>query len=444
MQDSGIPAKFPIPWANGAGSGFIRAVPQASQIGAQNGAASLTDGFPPNCFIPIAGGGSWPWGQDFNGILNLITKWQQWNQAGAPITYDAAFQAAIGGYPKGAHVGSATIPGVLWQSSTDNNTTNPDTGGAGWSVITLVDPNTAGLIITGSSASGAGIRLIGNGATTPNKSIRAVSGTLQIINSAYTAAILSLDDAGNLSSLRNVAIAGDYTGVNATLGGSVAASGNVSAGNVVTAGNALQAGNSMSPTASNGHEWVFYDSAGDHIQQFRSTWYDRWEGATGIRRWAAPSGYIMTLDGSGNLTVGGAFNAGGNVVANGGRLRAGFGAINSGDPNAATLLGDFTNGLGGPATNDGWYRRPDGIIEQWVGLAAPAGGGLATTTYNVFVGFPNAFVGAICSFLGNSPPGAGNPGSIAVEPINNSQFQITTNFAPAQPTVGIVVHCVGY
>lgn len=49
------------------------------------------------------------------------------------------------------------------------------------------------------SASGANIKLIGDGATTPAKSIRAHSGSLQFINNAYSNAIMSLSDAGNLS-----------------------------------------------------------------------------------------------------------------------------------------------------------------------------------------------------------------------------------------------------
>jgi hypothetical protein len=132
MQNSGIPTKFPIPFANGAGSGQIRVIPEASQIGVQNGAASLTDGFPPNCFIPIAAGGSWPFGQDFNGLLKQATQWLQWTQAGGPIAYDATFQAAIGGYPQGSIIASATTANLWWLSTTDNNTTNPDSGGAGW------------------------------------------------------------------------------------------------------------------------------------------------------------------------------------------------------------------------------------------------------------------------------------------------------------------------
>lgn len=132
MQASNIPAKFQIPFANAAGAGYIRTVPVPSQIGITNGAASFTDGFPPNCFIPPAAGGSWPFGQDFNGLQNVITAWLQWEQAGGAITYDSTFQSEIGGYPNGAIVQSAVTSGLLWRSTADNNTTNPDTGGAGW------------------------------------------------------------------------------------------------------------------------------------------------------------------------------------------------------------------------------------------------------------------------------------------------------------------------
>lgn len=131
MQDSQIPTKFPVPFANAAGSSYIRTIPQASQISIQNGAASLTDGFPPNTFIPPNAGGTGPFGQDINGILKQITQWLQWAQAGAPISYDATFQSAIGGYPKGTVIASATFSNY-WLSLVDNNMSNPDTGGAGW------------------------------------------------------------------------------------------------------------------------------------------------------------------------------------------------------------------------------------------------------------------------------------------------------------------------
>ena len=136
MDASSIPTKFPIPFANSSGAGYIRQVPTASQIGIQNGAASLTDGFPPLNFLATGSGGVPPFGQDHNGILNQATAWLRWMQAGGGIIpYDATFQTAISGYPNGALVASTTTAGLVWRSTADNNTTDPDTGGAGWAAF---------------------------------------------------------------------------------------------------------------------------------------------------------------------------------------------------------------------------------------------------------------------------------------------------------------------
>ncbi|MDE2105793.1 MAG: hypothetical protein KGL39_51690 [Patescibacteria group bacterium] len=132
MKASDIPSKFSIPFGNGAGGSYIRAVPTASQIGVNDGLASLTDGFPPLNFQPIASGGVPPFGQDMNGILNQSTAWTRWQNAGATVPYDSAFQTLIGGYPEGAVVASTTTLGLFWYCTADDNLTNPDTGGANW------------------------------------------------------------------------------------------------------------------------------------------------------------------------------------------------------------------------------------------------------------------------------------------------------------------------
>lgn len=131
-SQSGIPPKFPVPWGNTAGSAYIRSIPLTSQIGTVNCAASLPDGFPPLTFVPSAAGGCPPFGQDFNGILKQITQWSQWQQMGASVPYDSGFSASIGGYPKGVLLSNASIPTCYWSSTVDNNTSDPDTGGANW------------------------------------------------------------------------------------------------------------------------------------------------------------------------------------------------------------------------------------------------------------------------------------------------------------------------
>jgi hypothetical protein len=132
MLQSQVPPKFPIPWGNSAGSAYIRSIPSSSQIGVQNGAASLTDGFPPLTFIDETAGGVPPFGADFNGILKQVSQWCQWQSAGGPVFYDGTFSANIGGYPNGAMLQSSVVPGFIWLSIVDSNTTDPDTGGANW------------------------------------------------------------------------------------------------------------------------------------------------------------------------------------------------------------------------------------------------------------------------------------------------------------------------
>lgn len=131
MKAVDIPAKFPIPWGNSAGGSYIRTIPTASQIGITDGRASLTDGWVPLNFTDIAVGGVPPSGKDDNGIKNQITANIRWQSAGMHPVYDSTFSTAIGGYPIGAILQSADLAG-FWISTADDNTTNPDTGGAGW------------------------------------------------------------------------------------------------------------------------------------------------------------------------------------------------------------------------------------------------------------------------------------------------------------------------
>lgn len=134
MQESDLPPRFTYPFANAAGVGYIDVVPVTSQIGITDGAASFHDGFPPDCFLPTVSGGVPPFGQDFNGILNVITKWIWFLQAGQSVVYNASFQTTIGGYPAGA-VLRKLDNSAFFVSLVDNNTSNPETGGANWGVV---------------------------------------------------------------------------------------------------------------------------------------------------------------------------------------------------------------------------------------------------------------------------------------------------------------------
>lgn len=132
MQSSDIPAKFPIPFGEDAGGGYIRTIPTASQIGINDGFASLADGFPPLNATPKAGGGIPPFIQDMNGILHQVTQWSRWQAAGGGIYFDPAFAASIGGYPAKAVLASATTPGRFWQNQVEGNLADPDVSPSGW------------------------------------------------------------------------------------------------------------------------------------------------------------------------------------------------------------------------------------------------------------------------------------------------------------------------
>ena len=129
MQLSSVPYKFQYVWGQNATSGFVTDPIPATTT---SPAASQSLGFPPATSIPIAAGGTPPNIDDFNGAYFYTTSWLQWLQAGGPVQYDATLQTNIGGYPKGAIVQSVANFGYQWLSEIDNNTSDPDTGGANW------------------------------------------------------------------------------------------------------------------------------------------------------------------------------------------------------------------------------------------------------------------------------------------------------------------------
>lgn len=198
MDSTNTPARIQLPFANG---GAKNTIPVPSQIGVTPGAASYTDGFPPATRTPISAGGIPPFGVDMNGILNAITAIDRWLSAGGMFKYDAAFATAVGGYPKGARLVNAAGTGI-WLNMTENNTTDPDAGGAGWfnpfgnagGIIPLnttqtLTPYHAGVLIGITAAS---ITL-----TLPARSLLADGSTFKFVNSAGPSAATIAPPAGD-------------------------------------------------------------------------------------------------------------------------------------------------------------------------------------------------------------------------------------------------------
>lgn len=135
----GVPVPTPItePFGSAAGVGFINnPIPVPSQIGIVAGAASFTDGFPPQNFVPTEDGGTPPSGADFNGLLYMITAYCAMLQAGQYVAYDADTSTAITGYAEGAVLMSVADPLAYWTAAAGGQTVDPDselpTGSTGW------------------------------------------------------------------------------------------------------------------------------------------------------------------------------------------------------------------------------------------------------------------------------------------------------------------------
>lgn len=125
------PPLMPLPFrgVNGPNAGLITTIPTASVPNA----ASLEDGFPISTMTPEGVGGVPPRGADMNGILNWITTFQAWVNAGGRFPFDATFAAAVGGYPLGAVVQlNAGLTDVI--STVADNMTDPNASMTGWAV----------------------------------------------------------------------------------------------------------------------------------------------------------------------------------------------------------------------------------------------------------------------------------------------------------------------
>lgn len=108
---------------------YIRAIPQTTTT---LGAASFNLGFPAATMTDVEDGGTPPSGADMNGILAAVSGYCAAIQAGEFIGYDAATSTALGGYPLGAVLQQASNPFAFWINAVAANTSDPDTGGAGW------------------------------------------------------------------------------------------------------------------------------------------------------------------------------------------------------------------------------------------------------------------------------------------------------------------------
>lgn len=130
MKLTDIPALIQRAWANAGGKNTI------PNSGGSPGQATWDTGFPPLTMTPLAAGGIPPSGLDMNGGLFALSAVLRWISGGGGMLYDAAYVAQVGGYPKGAKLLNNAGTGYFI-NQTDDNSTDPNAGGANWTLATF-------------------------------------------------------------------------------------------------------------------------------------------------------------------------------------------------------------------------------------------------------------------------------------------------------------------
>ena len=415
MQSSNIPAKIPLPFAYAAGPSYKNTIPTASQIGITNGRASLTDGFPPLTFTALSAGGVPPFGADFNGILNEVTAIQQWQNAGGMFYYDSVFSTAVGGYPAGAVLQSTSKNG-LWISNTENNTTDPDAGGAGWisfawegaQPITVTTTN-----VTLTQLQSAYPVIVVSGAKTAARSLifPNIVGEWIVQNNTTGAFTLTAKTAAGtgvtLTQGESTFIYGDGTNIYFADSAKVA-SFNGRVGTVTL--NATDVTNALGYTPAN---VTTVGNKKGSIALYSSTTLTAAQ-AGNLIEISGTSGYTTTLPGAAGIG-GSSFtifnlssavqtvNGGGSVIWWSGNatstitLQPGIGIeIISDNGNWSAITPQFPASLG---INNGWIKFPNGMIMQWAyGPYVDTGDTVVQVDFPIT--FPNVCVSMFVSTIG--------------------------------------------
>lgn len=429
-----VPAKFPVAFASAAPAGGIRQIPTTP--GSVPGAAALTTGFPPLTFIQPSVGGIPPDGRDVNGILNRLSLWDQWTQAGGPVLYDSSFATSIGGYPRGALVSS--LSGHAWyENLVDGNVIDPNVNSANWRVafspwsaqawqafgsanaqsITLSPAATSLAQLTGIpihfysqglSTGPVTLNVNALGDVTVGQSNNAALGAgALVLGGVYT---VVYNGAGFLlispsSVFTDINIAGvTVSGVNNfTFGANIALLGNGG----TTPNKYIRATNGAFEIMSSAYTVAIArltDSGNFTIPGTLAA------NNVNVGTNVSVSGNVNvtgTINSGGKISTSNAITAGANIDANtylsavtnvfaggniestGGRLLAALGAFGSGNSNAATILADFSTS----ALNPGFIRFPSGLIIQW-GTQVLGGNGNTLTSFPF--AFPTACVSVLC------------------------------------------------
>ncbi|WP_320910213.1 hypothetical protein [Citrobacter farmeri] len=129
MNRTDAPAKQSKPFGiNGQREPILPTTPSGDNT------ASYESGFPAITMTLKSAGGLPPKGQDMNQILYELSALGRWSSTGSLNSYDSVFSTAIGGYPSGSILLSDDALNI-YINTVDGNTTNPNSGGAGWKTL---------------------------------------------------------------------------------------------------------------------------------------------------------------------------------------------------------------------------------------------------------------------------------------------------------------------
>jgi hypothetical protein len=113
------------------------------------------------------------------------------------VASPATALANLGGLPSTTPtITGATITGGTINGTSIGQTTPAAVASTFFSQTT--SGSTSGAVLTDTGSAGANLKMVGNGATTPSKTIRVISGNWQLVNSAYNGVILTVGDTGNM------------------------------------------------------------------------------------------------------------------------------------------------------------------------------------------------------------------------------------------------------
>lgn len=129
MSGATYPPNLLAAIASSAGGSYITNPMPLTSTGTN--AASIEGGMPPITMQPEVSGGEPPLGQDVNGFLFLLSSHTLFVECGQGYNFNSTLAASISGYLAGSVLAMADGTG-FWLNTTNGNSNNPDTGGAGW------------------------------------------------------------------------------------------------------------------------------------------------------------------------------------------------------------------------------------------------------------------------------------------------------------------------